>query len=173
MGSMPETPPKRIFPLGSKRRKNRILVVGLGNLLLRDDGVGVHAIRKLKETPSPKILMAEVGTAVFDALHLFEWADKILAIDAMAAGGRSGTVYEFRVPDVEEKGFQTSLHELGLLSALRFFPGEKIPEIKILGVEPENIAYGMTLSPPVEAALPGLIRAAKEIVARWGNPPPF
>jgi hydrogenase maturation protease len=91
----------------------------------------------------------------------------------MAAGGRSGTVYAFRVPDVEEKGSQTSLHELGLLSALRFFPGEKIPEIKILGVEPANIAYGMTLSPPVEAALPELIRAVKEIVARRGNPPPF
>jgi hydrogenase maturation protease len=166
-------PPKRIFLLGSKRKKHRILVVGLGNLLLQDDGVGVHAIRSLKETPSPRILLAEVGTAVFDGLYLFEWADKILAIDAMAAGGQPGTVYGFRVPDVEEGGPLTSLHELSLLSALRFLPREKTPEIKILGVEPENIAYGMTLSPPVQAALPELTRAAKEIVARWGNTPPL
>jgi hydrogenase maturation protease len=134
--------------------------------------VGVHAIRKLKETPSPKILLAEVGTAVFDSLHLFEWADKILAIDAMAAGGTPGTVYEFRIPDVEEKGLLTSLHELSLLSALRFLPSKRTPEIKILGVEPANIAFGMSLSPPVEAALPELTRAAKEIVACWIKTPP-
>jgi hydrogenase maturation protease len=160
-------PSQRVFPLGSKRRKNRILVIGLGNLLLRDDGVGVHAIRRLREAPHPRILLAEVGTAVLDSLHLLEWADKILAIDAMAAGGKPGTVYSFGVPDVADRGLPTSLHELGLLSALRFLPRQKGPAIQILGVEPESIEYGLELTPAVHQALPLVLRRAKEVVAGW------
>lgn len=143
------------------------MVVGLGNLLLQDDGVGVHAIRRLQEDPHPRILLAEVGTAVLDSLHLLKWADKILAIDAMAAGGKPGTVYEFGVQEVEERGPGTSLHELSLLSALRFLPQNKPPEIRILGIEPKNIAYGLDLSPQVQAALSEVTRATWEIVAGW------
>jgi hydrogenase maturation protease len=143
------------------------LVVGLGNLLLRDDGVGIHAVRALREKPLPRAIFAEVGTAVLDSLHLLSWADKILAIDAMAAHGKPGTLYSFKVPDVEESGTSISLHELGLLSALRFLPREKGPEIQILGIEPETIEYGLELTPAVQEALPLVTRTAKEIVARW------
>ena len=153
--------------MGAERKRNRILVVGLGNLLLRDDGVGVHAVRALREKPLPRAIFAEVGTAVLDSLHLLSWADKILAIDAMAAQGKPGTLYSFRVPDVEESGTSISLHELGLLSALRFLPREKGPEIQILGIEPETIEYGLELTPAVQKALPLVTHTAKEIVARW------
>ncbi|MCX5912620.1 MAG: hydrogenase maturation protease [Deltaproteobacteria bacterium] len=155
--------------MGAERKRNRILVVGLGTLLLRDDGVGVHAIRTLREKPLPRAIFAEVGTAVLDSLHLLSWADKILAIDAMAAGGKPGTVYSFGVPDVEEKGTRTSLHELGLLSALRFWPRQKNPEIQILGIEPETIEYGLELTPAVQQALPLVTRTVEEIVAHWRN----
>ncbi len=153
----------------TERKRTRILVVGLGNLLLRDDGVGVHAVRALREKPLPRTLCAEVGTAVLDSLHLLSWADKILAIDAMAAGGKPGAVYSFGVPDVEETGNRASLHELGLLSVLRFLPRQKDPEIAILGVEPETIEYGLDLTPAVQQALPLVTRTAEEIVARWRN----
>jgi hydrogenase maturation protease len=95
-----------------------------------------------------------VGTAVLDSLHLLSWADKILAIDAMVAGGKPGTVYSFGGPDVEKRGIRTSLHELGLLSALRFLPRQKNPEIQILGIEPETIEYGLELTSAVQKALP-------------------
>ena len=83
--------------MGPKRRPPRILIAGLGNCLLRDDGIGVHAIRSLQQNPPPGVVVAEVGTAVLDALHLLEWAEKILAIDAMQAGGNPGTLYAFGV----------------------------------------------------------------------------
>jgi hydrogenase maturation protease len=153
----------------AERKKPRILVVGLGNLLLRDDGVGVHAVRALREKPLPRILCAEIGTAVLDSLHLLSWADKILAIDAMAAGGIPGSVYSFGVGDVAEKGAPASLHEIGLLSALRFLPPAKGLEIQILGIEPETIGYGLELTPAVRQALPLVTRTAREIVARWKN----
>ena len=64
---------------GNKRIKPRILIVGIGNALLQDDGVGVHAVRELIKDPPSGVMCVEVGTAVLDALHLIEWADKIEA----------------------------------------------------------------------------------------------
>jgi hydrogenase maturation protease len=148
------------------RKGPRILIAGLGNLLLTDDGVGVHAVKELQTDSAPDLCVVEVGTAVLDALHLFEWADKILAIDAMQAGGAPGTIYSFGLDDVADAS-PVSLHEIGLVSAFRFIPEKARPEIRILGVEPEVIDYGLDLSPAVAAALPKLVQTARETVAEW------
>ena len=150
-----------------KSRKPRILIAGLGNLLLQDDGVGVHAVLELQKSPPTGAVVAEVGTAVLSALHLLEWADKILAIDAMQAGGAPGTIYAFGTDDVDRGGIQASLHELNLLAALGFLENKARPEIVIFGVEPEKIDYGLELTPAVAAALPELTAAAREQVRRW------
>ena len=153
--------------MGPKQRQPRILIAGLGNYLLRDDGIGVHAVRALQQTPPPGAVLADIGTAVLDALHLLEWADKILAIDAMQAGGPPGTLYAFGVDAVEGPGMQTSLHELNFLAALDFLPRRTKPEILMVGMEPETIDYGLDLSPAVAAALPELGREVCKIVSGW------
>lgn len=152
------------------RRKPRILIAGLGNVLLQDDGVGVHAARILAQDPLPGVQAVEIGTWVLDALHLFEWADHILAIDAMQAGGTPGTIYRFSPKDVATGGIQTSLHELSLISALRFLPIPPDPHITILGVEPAVIDYGLELSPDVARAIPDLLQAVRDIVTGWRHP---
>jgi hydrogenase maturation protease len=156
-----------VTAMGAKKRQPRILIAGLGNLLLQDDGVGVHAVQALARRPPRGVICADVGTAVLDALHLFEWAEKILALDAMQAGGPPGTVYACGAVDMEDPGIQASLHELSLLSALRFLQEKARPEIVILGVEPQTIDYGLELTAPVAAALPRLLQAAREQVQRW------
>ncbi len=162
---------ERKISTARSHKEPKILIVGLGNLLLRDDGVGVHAIRELQKDSQPGVLAVEVGTAVLDALHLFEWADRILAIDAMQAGGSAGRIYSIPVSDVEDRGPQASLHELNLLAALRFLPDSKRPPIVILGVEPGIIDYGLHLSSKVEAGLPVVIHAVREIVNYWLGEP--
>ena len=147
------------YPSG-RTRPTRTLVVGLGNVLLKDDGIGVHAVRELRKCLPPRIVTAEVGTAVLDALHLFEWADRVVGIDAMQAGGAPGTIYSFSVDDADDPGVKTSLHEMGLVAALRFLKGKR-PAISMLAVEPESMEAGLELSAPVAAALPELIRAAR------------
>lgn len=149
------------------RRHPRILVAGLGNLLLKDDGVGVHAVRVLQHGVPRGVRAVEVGTAVLDALHLVEWADRILAIDAMRAGGNPGTIYRFGVEDVADATVRASLHEVDLLAALRFLTSGRSPEVAVLGVEPETIDAGLDLSPSVRAALPRLVAAAQDIVTLW------
>ncbi|MDD2902166.1 MAG: hydrogenase maturation protease [Syntrophales bacterium] len=148
-------------------RPPRILIAGLGNLLLMDDGVGIHAVRELQKAPPTGAMVAEVGTAVLDALHLLEWAEKILAIDALQAGGTPGTVYAFDTGDVEKGGIQASLHELNFLTALNFLKPRAQPEIVVFGVEPERIDYGLDLTPAVAGALPELTAAARDQVRRW------
>jgi hydrogenase maturation protease len=71
------------------------------------------------------------------------------------------------VSDVEDAAVRASLHELNLLAALRFLKKKAGPEIVILGVEPQTIAYGLDLTPPVAAALPRLLQATRDIVGRW------
>ena len=154
------------IPMGPSLKRPRILIAGLGNILLKDDGVGVHAVRELWQDPPPGALVVEVGTAVLDALHLFEWAEGILAIDAMRTGGSPGTIYSLGVKETAEPGPMASLHELSLLGALRFLPDHR-PAITILGVEPESIDYGLDLSPSLQTVMPKLVQLSKEIVACW------
>lgn len=158
---------KERIPLGEQRRPPLILVMGLGNVLFQDDGVGVHLIRKLQKDPIPKIVCAEVGTAVLGALHLIEWADKILAVDSMQAGGRPGTIYSFELKNGGDPGSQESLHGKALLSALKFLSRKTPPAIRILGIEPETNAFGLDLSPSVQASLPQVIHKVREIVKGW------
>jgi hydrogenase maturation protease len=150
-----------------KRRKPRILIAGLGNVLLQDDGVGVHAVRKLREAPPPGVLVAEIGAAVLQGLHLYEWATRILVLDAMQAGGPPGTVYACSATDVADPGIKASLHELSLLGALRFISSNKKPDIQVLGVEPQVIDYGLELTPPVQESLPRFIDLARDTINLW------
>jgi hydrogenase maturation protease len=84
----------------------------------------------------------------------------------MQAGRPAGTVYRFGIEDVAESEVIASLHQVSLRAALRFAPAAR-PAIAILGVEPLTIAYGLDLSSPVEAALPLVVSAARQIIAEW------
>lgn len=153
--------------LGMMRRKPLILVVGLGNLYFQDDGVGVHVIRELQKDPMPKIVCAEIGTVVLSVLHLFEWPDKILAVDAMRAGGKPGTLHTIDIIDVERPGPRASLHQQALLSAFKFLSRKTPPEIRILGIEPETTGYGLDLSASVESSLALAAQQIRKTVQTW------
>jgi hydrogenase maturation protease len=147
--------------------RHRFLVVGLGNLLLADDGVGVHAVRRLAEDPPPGALVVEVGTAILDALHLLEGAERVLAIDAVQAGGAPGTVYLSGLNEMAQPGVALSLHELDIRTAVRMMGSGKELQVAVVGVEPQTIDYGMELTEPVAAALPSVEREVRRIVSEW------
>ncbi|MCX6916409.1 MAG: hydrogenase maturation protease [Verrucomicrobia bacterium] len=159
----------------------QILIAGVGNVLLSDDGIGVHAIRKLQEQPIPGVVMADIGTAILHGLHFLESAERVLVIDAAKGGQPPGTIYLF------DKGGQppgtiylfdsaqrtelkapASIHALGLREAAGFLmSGGTPPKFTVLGVEPGSMDYGMNLSVSVQAALPRVIALARQTVAGW------
>jgi len=158
-----------IAPAAATGRRPRILVAGLGNLLMGDDGVGSHACRAWRaERPGPHhLLVADVGTAIYDALHLLEWADRILVIDAMLGGAPPGTLYLAEPHQLEVSGAGVSLHDLSLLGALSIMKDPRPRKVEVLGVEPAVVRLGTELSDPVAHAIPALLREARRIVACW------
>jgi hydrogenase maturation protease len=145
----------------------RILVAGLGNELLQDDGVGVHLVRELALNPIPGVKAVEVGTAVLQFLDELEWADTIVAVDAMKAGSKPGSIYLAQREDLMENRGEVSLHDLSLLAVVRFLPAEVAPKVVILGIEPAVIDYGTELTEPVSRALPAAIEAIRLMVRSW------
>lgn len=144
-----------------------ILVVGLGDWQLQDDGVGIHAAKKYQPLAPRGVQVVEVGNGVLDALYLFERADKILVLDAIQAGGPPGTLYRIELNEREEPAVRRSLHEASLISVLRLLRRNRQPQVVILGVEPDKIEFGLRLTPPVAATLPWLLEEIHSLVKKW------
>jgi hydrogenase maturation protease len=141
-----------------------VLIAGLGNCLLTDDGIGVHAVRLLQQQPPRASLPVEVGTDLFSLVPLLSEMSMVLAIDAMDAGGVPGTIYRCDSRDIAEPGLKTSLHEMGLISILEFVTTERRPDITILGIQPARIELGLELSPMLFSILPQVVEIARAIV---------
>ena len=152
---------------------NRILIAGVGNELLSDDGVGVHAVRELQKDPIPGVEIIEIGTAILHGLRFLEDADRVLVIDAAQGGRAPGAVYLFEPADDARDRAVNSVHALGLREAAGFLmAGRPAPKFTVLGVEPESLDYGMNLSVSVQAALPRVIALARQTVAGWSQAEP-
>jgi hydrogenase maturation protease len=148
----------------------KTVILGVGNWLMSDDGVGVHVAQALALDPPPGVEVVDAGTDVLSALPFLEQADRVLIVDAAQAGGSPGAVRELVEGDlVAPRGRgATTLHAVNLLASRHLMaPGAVWPEVLILGVEPAVLDYGLALSPAVAAALPQVERRCREIVAAW------
>jgi len=141
------------------------LILGIGNVLLTDDGVGIHAVRLLEKDPPPKTRIVDGGTDLLSVAPFLEQCSKALVIDAMDAGEWPGTLCRCMAIDLANPGQRHSLHELGLLSVMEFIEHDHRPELHILGVQPARITFGMELSQEVSAVMPQIVKAARSIIA--------
>lgn len=136
------------------------LILGLGNLLLCDEGVGVHVARALsqRELP-PDVTVIEAGTAFLDVLPDIEKADRILLINAMEGGGAPGSVYRVPFDQCIHPDMLASLHGFDLSRVLYMSGSDREPEVTVLGIEPARIEWGIELSPVLQRALPAIEEA--------------
>lgn len=141
------------------------LILGIGNCLLTDDGVGVHAARLLSQDPPPYTQVLEVGTDFLSALPWLEKAHTVLAIDAMDAGGAPGSLYHCTGRDLAQRNTGGSQHEWDLMALLPWLDPALRPSVYFLGVQPARLEFGLELSPLVQAALPEITRAAHAFLA--------
>jgi len=144
------------------------IIMGIGNWLSTDDGVGVHAAQALAEDPPADTLVVDAGTDVLSALAFLENAARVLLIDAVQFGGSPGTVRRFTESDLRLSEPVHTAHTLSLLASRHLLPpGTEWPEFHIIGVEPASMRYGMELSSAVAAALPQVTLLSREIVESW------
>ncbi len=140
-----------------------ILILGLGNTLMSDDGIGVFVAGEFKKMEwPPELLILEVGTAVLYYLQEISQARQIIAIDALQAGGHPGCVYRLGIEDVVHLPGQDA-HGMslpGIVKLARSTTG--LPEaITIFGVEPEKLDFGEGLTFAVKGAVPKLFSLLK------------
>ncbi len=144
----------------------RTAVVGVGNCLMQDDGVGVHVVRVLAERPLPDdVDVIDAGTDPDTAFDV-EGADRVIVIDAARGDRPPGTVYRFS-DGVSFEPPRRLCHDVGFLQTLR--DASRIdggPEVVVIGVEPQTIAWGMELSPAVAACLPRIVDRVEEELGR-------
>jgi hydrogenase maturation protease len=149
----------------------KIGIIGIGNLLRKDDGVGIFLLERLqkqkKELPK-NIEFIDGGTGGMNLLRLLAQFDTVLLIDAVDFKGRPGETRVFSLKDIQsqKKPVMISTHDSDFLNLLRLSQELKeLPEtLVIFGVQPRDVSHGMGLSKEIETVLDDLIlKLQKEI----------
>lgn len=133
------------------------LVLGLGNVLLGDEGFGIHVVRHLRDFKLPgNVRVVEGGVGGFNLLGHLDGVKRLLVIDVMMTDSPPGELSLFRpASDFGEPGKRiVSFHQVGILELLKMWGllGYE-PEIIFLVTRPEKMAWGMELSPPLQSAV--------------------
>jgi hydrogenase maturation protease len=139
------------------------IILGLGNELLGDEGVGVHAARLLQGVKLPlDAKVIEVGTSILNSLPDWEEAGRIIVVDAMKGDGTPGTIYKIPLEDCSGSPCIASMHGFDIFRVMSLVGRKQPPPVTVFGVEPALIHWSMSLSPQVAASLPFLITAVQE-----------
>ena len=149
----------------------RILVLGVGNILFSDEGVGVRVVEELEQhfrVPG-NVTLLDGGTLGIRLLGPMAESDYLIVVDAIRHGGEPGTIYRLAGPEIPERiRAKNSLHQLDLLESLTLCSAlGNVPESVILGVEPEDMeTMSLELTPTVRARVPELVeRVCRELKA--------
>jgi len=142
----------------------KTLVIGVGNLLRCDDGVGIHVVDRLNEVAS-YIDTLDVALGSIEILEAMKGRDRVFIVDAIQAGGEPGTIYRVNLSKGEEPPRVTHSHGVDLLTTLRLgdslFPGQMPREMILLAVEAEDVT---TLSESCTSKVQAAIEKVMEII---------
>jgi len=146
------------------------LILGIGNLLMKDDGIGIHVVRRLNEMELPDGIEAIDGaTFTLDLLPFFQEAEKILIVDAVKGDKSPGAIYYLTPHNlIHEEERILSLHQIGFLDVIE--TAEKLgycAETRILGIEPSDISWGMELSDTLQKEFDRIIDAVIECMNQF------
>jgi hydrogenase maturation protease len=148
------------------------LVMGIGNILLRDEGVGVRVIEAMRDADlPPDAELVDAGTAGADLVDLIADRRKLIVVDAIEADAPPGTVFRLKPEDLAPAdGASISLHQLGLVESLAI--AERLGccprDVVIVAIQPGKIAPGLELTEEIAAAVP---RAIDLVLAELSDKP--
>lgn len=146
----------------------KTLILGVGNLLLRDEGVGIHVIHALEKEDLPAgVELMDGGTGGFHLISWLEEYERIIMVDATLDDNPPGTIRVIRPRYASDFPPLMSAHEIGLKDMLEVMQlTGSMPEVHLIVVSAADISeVGMDLSPELEKAIPEVIRKVKDIIA--------
>ena len=142
----------------------KTLVIGVGNLLRCDDGVGIHVVDRLNEV-APHIDTLDVALGSIEILEAMRGRDRVFIVDAIQTGGEPGTIYRVNLSGGEEPPRITHSHGVDLLTTLKLgnslFPGQMPREMILLAVEAEDVT---TLSESCTSKVQASVDKVMEII---------
>jgi hydrogenase maturation protease len=147
-----------------------VLVLGVGNILLRDEGVGVRVVEALQRTElPPQVELFDGGTIGADLLDVIADRRKVIVIDAVLGDFEPGTVLRMTPADLAPHDRPSaSLHDFGVLETLTLARrmNAEPDEVVLIGVKPFRVEYGLELTPEMQRLVPRLVDAVLEELHR-------
>ena len=156
--------------------KNEVTILGIGNVILRDEGFGVRVAEYLdKHYEFPEsVQIVDGGTLGIELTQYVTGTEKLLVIDSINGGAEPGTTFRFHNDDVMEH-FQDKLsaHEVGIQDVLGLLmvTGHKIPDVVVIGAQPYDVEAGVELSDGMMELLPQMVEQALAELKNWGIEP--
>ena len=149
----------------------KILIVGLGNVLLRDEGIGIHILERLeKESGLPDgVELIRGKTGGLALLPYLDGASAIIFVDAADFEGKAGEIKIFRGSEIQkERYILLSVHDVGLrdLISLIVLKNPSPPEIVVIGLKPMELGVGVEISSELHTAIPSVIMMIRAEVER-------
>lgn len=140
----------------------KIMVMGVGNILLSDEGLGVRFLDEMAKVPLPEnVELLEGGTAGLELVHLIQEVDFLIIIDAINAKVEPGALFRFQPGDVQvfPDQYEVSFHQIGIVEVLAMANVlGRAPQTLIFGVQPKSLEWGMEISPEIEELFPLLVK---------------
>jgi len=146
----------------------KVLVLGVGNPILSDDGVGIHVARELKKRSIPGVDVEELAASGLELLDVVRGYDKVVIIDAIqTTKGKPGELYILEEKDFEKSIHGSSPHGINIATALalgrKLVPNEMPKEVVFFAVEAEDLVnVSERLTPNVAKALPGIVEMVRK-----------
>lgn len=153
-----------------------VLVLGIGNILMNDDGVGIRVVQQLAEEYRfpPEVTVLDGGTLGLDLLPHLEGVARLLVVDAVETGGEPGVLIRLTGDEIPlALATKVSPHQMGLKDLLTVadLQGHAPPEMVLWGVQPASIEMDLELSPAVAAQVAALKTNVLMELAAWGITP--
>lgn len=149
-----------------------VLVLGIGNVLMQDDGAGVHATYEFAPDDDA-VRVIDGGTLGLSLLPEVESCRALIVFDAAMFGAEPGAVRTFAGAEMDAQlsGKKSTVHEVALfdLLATAELLGRKPALRALIGVQPECVDWGLSPTPAVATAITQMRRAARELIARWAS----
>lgn len=161
-----------LCPLRINMEIKKISIIGVGNILMRDEGVGVHAVKAFQEryVVPDNVEIVDGGTTGFGLLEYFEDRDKVLIVDAVNFDQPPGHIDELENEQIPARfAIKASMHHLGLLEVISVMnlTGSTPKELCLIGIQPNTIELGLDMTPEMWDKMNAIIERMVAKLHEW------
>lgn len=150
-----------------------IIIIGIGNILQRDDGIGVHIIKQLEKENLPSTIeLVDGGTSTLSMLGYFMDYKNIIVVDSLKGGLEAGTIYKIKPEEIANyKKKNLSIHDVQILDVVKMANlAGSFPKVTIFGIEPSEIFFSLEMTDIIKDKIPNVVKLIKdEISCKGGN----